>query len=101
MQDYTTWYLEQSPEQNNIIVTTHTIVHLRLDVMTIIEVKKYQKLFTIKFKHIRLSLSLFDSSPCPHIVIIVIWWYYGTQTEATGTMYYVTFIVGASFPQLQ
>ena len=43
LQDNTERYWEQSPQQNNTIVTTITIVHPSLDVMTVARVKKTQK----------------------------------------------------------
>ena len=46
MQDNTKWYWEQSPQQNNIIVPTRTIVHPCLDFTTVTEVKN-QDVFVI------------------------------------------------------
>ena len=43
IQDNKNEYCEQSPQQKNIIVPTHTIVHLCLDVTTVIEVKNAKK----------------------------------------------------------
>ena len=34
-QEHTNWYWKQQPLQHTIIVPTHTILHLRLDVITI------------------------------------------------------------------
>ena len=43
MQYNTKWYWGKISQQNNIIVSTRTIVHPCLDITDSIEVKKYQK----------------------------------------------------------
>ena len=54
MQDNTKKYWEQSPQKNNIINTTGTIVQPCLDVATFTKERKYQKVFAIKIKYVSL-----------------------------------------------
>ena len=45
MQENTNWYWKQQPLQQNIIVPTRTIIHPRLDVITIRYVQDTPKMF--------------------------------------------------------
>ena len=45
MQENTTWYWQEKPLQQNILVSTCTIVHPRLDVFGITDVQDTPKLF--------------------------------------------------------
>ena len=45
IQDNTKWYWEKSPQQNNLLVPTRTIVHPCLDVMTVTKIKNTKNCF--------------------------------------------------------
>ena len=44
------WYCKQQPLQQNIIISTHTILHPRLDVVGILDVQDILRIFVTGFK---------------------------------------------------